>query len=187
VCAVHVPFDEEPLHLLDDPARPELAVIYQSFTLAWTIDGGRTIHHPPSEPTAAFNLHRFGDRGIQWVRIEDEFLYVGIGMSAHHQRTLWFESLQQGSTESPEVDRTVSEIWRIPLSGDWPAEAVATAAPAPVPGAEGEPLLRVVGRRLFTRDSPDRPFTAEVPLCDLVRSLVSVPVDFFGGTGARTL
>src|SRR5258708_5633714 len=73
---VRVPFDEEPPMLLDYGEQPEVAVIYQGLTLAWTDDGCGTIRTPPKAPEGLFNLCRFGTHRIDRVEIQGEYLYV---------------------------------------------------------------------------------------------------------------
>jgi hypothetical protein len=205
ILVTHVPFDEPPLELQDDPARPENLVLYQNCTLAWTTDGGQTFHGPPDDPDGVFFLHRFGDHWIESVHLGDADIHVRLEAAARMREV--------GTKPAPPG---YPQVWRIPLDGG-PAERV-ERLPPPRPysfdrhetllmeGSRAMPWAFLHGRGppweseaflerwsgdggpfLLARERPAGPFTP-VPLIALMRELGDCPTSFFGaGAFVRTI
>lgn len=173
---VRVPFDEDRPMLLDYATRPEVAVIYQDFTLAWTDDGGRSIRTPPEAPEGLFDLWRFGPHRIDRVEIQGEHLYVKMEEGRH--------CLLPTSAEKTAFIGDGGRMWRLRLDGSGQAaELVAPPIFVSEPAAKQDVFVRG-GSQLLMRASPQAAWV-EIPPEKLVEQLRTAKIDFFGGTGAR--
>jgi len=171
VYMVYVPFDEAPPVLLNFDSHPEVAVVYQNFTLAWTDDGGATIRKPSGTPEGLFPLWRFGSHGIDWVRVQNEFLYLRMVAGRHEQ--------------SPFVNDD-RHAWRVRLDGSGSAELAELPQDLPGPSTKSADLVKVVGSRLMVRIAEQSPWMELSPQM-LMEQLQKAHSDFFGGAGGRTL
>jgi hypothetical protein len=173
-CMIYVPFDEEPPALLDYAAQPEVAVIFQDFTLAWTDDGGRTIRTPAREPKDLFDLWRFGTHRIERVETQGDYLYVRMAAGRH--------PVPGGMRDAFIGD--AGRMWRLRIDGSSSvAELVEPPSFVSEPAAEGDVLVQG-GSRLLMRASIQSPWV-EVPPDTLMEQLQEAKISFFGGVGAR--
>jgi hypothetical protein len=173
---VHVPFDEEPPLLLDYARQPEVAVVYQGFTLAWTDNGGQPIRTPPDKPEGLFKLHRFGSHWISRVEVKGEHMYVAMGAGRDCFRRL--------AEPDPFVGND-GRMWRFRLDGSSDAAELVEPPVFCFEPAGKEDLPVQGGAKFLVRADGHIPWVEILP-DDFIKQLQEARIDFFGGTGARS-
>ena len=187
VFCTYVPWDEPPLRLWDNVHKVEQCVVYHSYHLAYTLDGGSTFFALSAAARNIIALARFSDTRLLTAQIDGDHLELMTGL-VH---------------SSPDISPAMTDpkVWHVPLNSDTPPISVRPQPSLEVQSdilfattraEDNDPtaLLTTDGQHLWARNTKEEPF-AVVPLTPLVQGLqalrASGRVDFFGGAAVRSL
>jgi len=188
VFSTYVPFDEGSLVLWDCVEQTDHLVAYHSYYLAYSTDGGATFHHLSRETQKAIGYDRWSETKIITATIEGNKIVLEIAT---------FDPFDRSSLSSVLNRKVTLAMWHVPLGAE--------ATPIRVPSQsqrlavsdfkamyqdtriQRNHLLLVFNGRLLARASVAEGFE-RVPVGSILRHLAdTATVEFFGGSGARTI